>query len=351
MALVKQKGASPGVVNGAEVVAEALAITHSVMMAEVPDKSYFNRYIGRTIEGYSEFDLYGYAYESGQNVLLEGPTGPGKTMSVKAYAAKEDLLFYSIPSNVGVEPSQIFGKYIPDEGQPGVFVWQDGGATAIVRNGGVLLVNEINFMPDRVATALFGLLDDRREITLLDHRGEVVRAHRGGGVAEDRCWCTLHPDECNSKRVLVVADMNPDYSGTRPLNAALRNRFAIQIDWDYDPVVEAQLVKSKTLREIVAQRIRLGMKQGNFITPVSTNMLMEFEKTATRFGLKMAMRLFVNHFSTDERQAVLTVFQGIEANLESELPRDTVVVSNPDHYVFSKDPNWIYADRHKGGGK
>jgi MoxR-like ATPase len=37
--------------------------------------------------------------------------------------------------------------------------------------------------------------------------------------------------------------MNPDYIGTTPLNYAFRNRFDIQIPWDYDDAVEEKLIE------------------------------------------------------------------------------------------------------------
>lgn len=349
MGLTKNKMTISPNGNGPDVVeANEIQITHSVQLAEIPDANYVDRYIGRAFEGITDFELFGYAMEHGQNVLLEGPTGPGKTMSVKAFAAKHKLRFYSVPSNVGVEPSQMFGKYIPDESVPGSFIWQDGGVTDVVRNGGVLLINEINFMPPRVATALFGLLDDRREIVLLDHRGEVVRAHRGKG-ALGGCWCLLASADCDQRRVLVVGDLNPDYLGTSPLNLALRNRFGIQLDWDYDPNVEKQLVKSSTLLNVIATNMRKGLKEGAFTTPVSTNMLMEFEKVASQFGIALAVRIFVNHFQADERQAVKTVFDGVQSNLEREIPRTAIVVSNPNHTVFTRDGDWVITDRRKKG--
>lgn len=332
---------------GQEAATPDVQAAHTVGIASVPDLEVVKRYVSRDFDDRTEFEVYDWSFSRALNVLNEGPTGPGKTMSVRAWAASRGKLFYSIPSNVGIEPSQIFGKYIPDEDNPGTFRWQDGGATTIVRNGGALLINEINFMPERVASALFGLLDERREIVLLDHKGEVVRAHRGGGAG--KCWCNLQAVACDDKRVIVFADMNPDYMGTRPLNAALRNRFPVQLDWTYDPVVEAQLIQSTTLRLTIAPGLRKAMEDGRYNTPVSTNMLIEFERTARTMGLALAIRLFVNHFTGDERQAVRTVFEPVRANLQSELPLSAEAAgTDGDYNVIFKDASWVYADQKKG---
>lgn len=283
-------------------------------VATVPDPKYFTEYIGRKIHGVPDFVVLEQANIHAMNVLLEGPTGPGKTSFVLAYAAREKRPFYSVSSNVGVEPSQLFGKFVPDNGNG--WVWVDGGVTSIVRHGGVLLLNELNFLPERIATVLFGLLDKRREIVLLDHKGEVIRAHKPplsekGPTYRDTeappCWC---PDgaKCPPERaVLIVADMNPDYEGTRPLNKALRNRFPIQIDWDYDRDVESRLVRSTVLLDL-AYRFRA---LDNIETPVATNMLQEFERLAGLgpFGLDFAIANFCQHFMTDERPSIQEVFR------------------------------------------
>lgn len=268
--------------------------TSAHALASVPAPSLAKEYVSRTINGVKDFDLFEFAHKEHINVLIEGPTGPGKTTAVMAYASHTKNAFYAIPSNVGVEPSQLFGKFIPDG--TGGFVWQDGPVTDIVRNGGVLLINEVNFMPARVATVLFGLLDKRREIALLDHKSEVIKAH----------------DD-----LFIVADMNPDYSGTHMLNQAFRNRFAIQLSWGYDPKVESELVTSENLLKM-AKDLRKQVEDGSLYTPISTNMLMEFERIA-EFNFDFASGNFVTHFTVDERPAVKMVLDTYSENISTDL--------------------------------
>jgi hypothetical protein len=282
-------------------------------LATVPDASLATSYVNRKIDGVLDFEIFKFAHEQKVNVLIEGPTGPGKTTAVMAYAAKNEYPFYAIPSNVGVEPSQLFGKFIPD-GEGG-FEWQDGPVTDLVRHGGVLLINEVNFMPARVATVLFGLLDKRREITLLDHKAEVIRAH---------------------DNLLVVADMNPDYSGTHPLNQAFRNRFAIQLSWGYEAAVEKKLVSSTNLLDF-AKALRRDVEKGTLFTPISTNMLMEFEKLA-QFDFKFACGNFVNHFTVDERPAVKMVLDTFGDNIKTDLfgKPEPIVVTDSDGKAWTQ---------------
>jgi hypothetical protein len=270
----------------------------NVRLALVPDASYASGYVSRKFAGgRTEFELYEFALQNHFNVLLEGPTGVAKTTSVLAYAAKRKLPFYSVSSSAGTEPSQLFGKYIPDGA--GGFIWQDGPVTHLFRHGGVLLLNEVNFIPTRVASVLFSALDRRREIQLIDHKGEVIVAHND---------------------LLIVADMNPDYYGTQALNAAFRNRFKIQLAWDYDPKIESRLFKSKELAKIAA-KLRVSHRQGELDTPISTNMLIEFEEITLGLGLDFARENFANHFKVDEREAIVQTFNTFEQNLITDYER------------------------------
>lgn len=304
--------------------AKTATSTTSHHLAAVP-QGVAAHYVNRTLEGgVQDFQVLDTALKFKQNVLIEGPTGVGKTTCIEAYAEARGMPFYAISSNVGADVSQLMGKHVPAEGSDNdnpwswlddadddtmkavlafligssKFPWIDGPVTHLVRHGGVLLINEINFLPERLATVLFSLLDRRRNITLLDHHGEVIEAH---------------PD------LLIVADMNPDYEGTRRLNKALRNRFAHQLVWDYDKDIERDLVKAESLRNM-ADELRLQHKTGATIqTPTSTNMLIEFECIAAELGLEYAITSFVNHYLDSERQAVLLVANTYSDSIASQL--------------------------------
>jgi len=300
-------------------------------MAEVPDKSILDGYISRTVvhsakkkDNKSEFDVFDAALANMWNVLIEGPTGPGKTTAVQAWCAARGIRFASVSSNASAEPSQLFGKYIVNESNTGSqFVWQHGLVSDIFLNGGALLINEMNFLPERISTVLFGPTDSRRALTLMDHKGEVLKAHRptvlkrrGDQMIPITCWCdSPESDDCKSKWVIIIGDMNPDYEGTRPLNKAFRNRFAVQLQFDYDSAVEKLLIKSASLR-IMANDIR---SDDQYETPVATNMLIEFESQCEVLGIEFAKSNFINHFSPEERDVVKVVIEAYADNIESEL--------------------------------
>lgn len=253
--------------------------------AYVPHKSVAEKYVGREVYGVQDMTILDVAMREKKNVLVMGDTGAGKTLFGEAYASLRKLHYYSLPCDVSIDPSSLFGRMQPTD-TPGKFEWQDGPVTQVVRNGGVLNISEVNFMTPKVASSLYPLLDGRRHIPLLAHRGEIVQAH----------------DD-----LVIIADMNPKYRGTMELNAAFKNRFDFKIKWDYDTTVEEALVMYPTLRQIAAKlRAMVGT---DLITPVSTNMLMEFEQFSEDpdLGMKFAGFNFLAAFTPEEADPVSKV--------------------------------------------
>lgn len=264
-------------------------------LAKIPRQELADKYVNRDIWGRRDYEVFDHARANKTNILIYGPTGPGKTTSVEAWCATRGIRLAMISGNASMEPSQLFGKFVPDG--TGSYMWIDGPVTDVVRNGGCLLLDEINFISPKIYTVAYPLLADDRSITLLDHRGEVINAH---------------PD------FTVFATMNPDYIGTTPLNFALRNRFDIQIPWDYDDVVEAKLVSSKALL-VLAKQLRAEAAKGAYETPISTNMLMEFKPFADALGYEFAVENFIAHFAPEEVGSIRLVFEAHKHNLQEDM--------------------------------
>lgn len=271
-------------------------------LASIPDAKWAQEYINRKVSGnLTDFDIYDIALANDQNVLIRGHAGSGKTMSVLAYASCRKMRYYNVSSHIGVEPSQLFGKFnpnpnygLPNEPQ---FIWQDGAVTDLVRHGGVLLINEVNFLPERVTTVLFSLLDDRREIQLMDKDGETIKAH---------------PD------LLIVADMNPNYRGTRELNQAWNDRYAHHLEFPYDPAIEKKLIPNNAIRDM-ASKLRDSFDNEELVTPISTRSLVAFIKNIATAGLDYAIYSYVNTFPAREQAPVRLVIDTMRINIERDL--------------------------------
>ena len=290
-----------------EIVAKAPNISveqPKVALATVPDSKWASGYLNRKVVGnLTEFDIYDAAMRDGDNVLITGHAGSGKTMSVMAYAAARGYRYYNVSSHNGQDHTQLMGHWIPTP--EATFRWQDGPVTDCVRNGNaVLLLNEINFMPEKLKTLLFSLLDKRREIQLMDKDGEVVKA---------------------APNLLIVADMNPNYRGTKPLNEAEKDRYAHKLEFGYDQTIERKLIGSRALLE-VAGRLRHSFEREEIVTPISTRSLVAFMDNARSLGIDYAIYSYVNGFHESERNAVRLAVETAKANIAADLGQDTKVL-------------------------
>lgn len=283
----------------------------SLALISAPDPKWAKSYINRKINGVLDFDIFDYALANTTNVLIEGGAGTGKTICVQAYASARGYRYFNVSNNTSTEPSELFGQWVPTP--EGRYRWQDGAVTQLVRHGGVLLLNEVNFLPARVSTVLFSLLDYRREIQLLSNGGEVIKAH---------------------KDLLIVADMNYGYRGTQELNQAFNDRFGIKLEFNHDRAIENKVVGSKALLTL-ADQLRDQYDKEEISNPISTRSLVAFVANAKNFGMDFAIMSFVNGFNKDERNGVRLACETHKDNIAIDLGLLTKISHpvNKDEYV------------------
>ena len=245
--------------------------------------------------GLTEEQIYAYALKAQKNVSVQGHAGTGKTTSFMTFASKHGLEFGSMSCNAGVEPSQFFGRFVPNA--EGKLEWRDGLFTHFFRHGGVLVIDEANFLPQKIASVLHGVLDDRRVLTLLEHEGEVI---------------TAHPN------LLIAMCYNDGYKGTSKFNEAFADRFWIKLNFEYDINIEKKFIPSLTLLDL-AKSMRDDAIAGVYETPVSTRLLKQFVDLAQNLSYDFAVENFVNSFRDDERSSVKLLLDSQRHNLELEL--------------------------------
>ena len=267
-------------------------ISLSVLADLIPDSTIADEYVHRAIEGYEDFEILDLARDHKWNVLLNGPTGTGKSHFFRAYGATHGIPVATVSCHGAADPALWFGGYrpLPNESGGTDWIWVDGIVTTILRHGGVLFFDELNFCPEDITASLHQILRER-ELILLEKGNEVVRAH------ED---------------VLICAAYNPGYGGTRELNEALSNRFAIKVDWDYDGDVEEALFVPEPLLEF-AKQLRACRE---IDTPIPTNALVELDLLAQATDEAFAKRNFLQRFRVDERAKVEELWTLRAANID-----------------------------------
>jgi nitric oxide reductase NorQ protein len=171
---------------------------------------------------------------------LIGPSGTGKTHIVYLVAELCGLPVFEVNCGLQTSSYDLIGRFIG----LGKENWIDGLLTRWLRLGGIMYLDEANMMKQDVATRLNPVLDTRGHLVLNEKDNEVVERHIFG---------------------YLVISMNPysaEFAGTKPLNAAMRRRMAVWINFDYTSVGEKisptevkMLMKRAKMEEDVAYKI------------------------------------------------------------------------------------------------
>lgn len=156
-----------------------------------------------------------------RSVLFHGPTGSGKTFSCKLLAQNIGLPIMEIIYCTENLDSGVLGRYITLEGKN---IFQESNITKAIRQGGVVVFENINFAQPQHLAFLNSLLDENGFVRLAN--GTIVKGH---------------------SNFRFFATMNVGYLGTKALNDALYNRF--------QSVVEIAALSDKAIRKMLVERV------------------------------------------------------------------------------------------------
>jgi len=165
-------------------------------------------YLVRRIAGMDDVDFLRAAIEAGFNVCLYGPPGTGKTTLVEAALGEERVITQEFSEGTQVE--DLIGTYLP--APESGWAWCDGSLTRALREDKRWFGDDITQGDPRVQSRVFPALDSRRQLTLNECGGEVIRA--GGGFG-------------------AVIAYNPNLPGTT-FSEALASRCAVHIYVGFD---------------------------------------------------------------------------------------------------------------------
>ncbi|MGI0027955.1 MAG: AAA family ATPase [Nitrosopumilaceae archaeon] len=160
---------------------------------------------------------------------LIGPSGTGKTHIVYLVSELAGLPMWEINCGLQTSVFDLFGRYVG----LGKENWIDGLITSWCRHGGILYLDEANMMKQDIATRLNPILDQRGHMVLTEKDNEIIQRHNDA---------------------FLIISMNPvssEFAGTKPINAAMRRRMSVWLNFDYMSVgskideKEIDLVESK----------------------------------------------------------------------------------------------------------
>jgi len=183
--------------------------------------------------------LIGSAIRKNRHVLLVGGAGTGKSSAVMETAALTNHKMLRINLTGQTTTSDLIGHHAANNGST---YWVDGVLPLAMRMGAWLLIDEIDMGDPEILASLHMVLEEGGYLLLKENNNEVVRPAEGFRILATANSLGLH-DECGN------------YSGTRAMNAALLNRFAVLRVTAATESVETRILASRGIHTEVAELV------------------------------------------------------------------------------------------------
>jgi nitric oxide reductase NorQ protein len=154
----------------------------------------------------------------------------------------------------------LFGRYVG----LGKENWIDGLITSWCRYGGILYLDEANMMKQDVATRLNPILDQRGHMVLTEKDNEIIQRH---------------------KNAFLIISMNPvssEFAGTKPINAAMRRRMSVWLNFDYMSI--GQKIDEKEIDLLIKKIDGLSRKDAEVIVKVGAQLRMQYKSGDLPYG-------------------------------------------------------------------
>lgn len=207
---------------------------------------------------------------AGRNLLVQGPTGSGKSSLIEQFANRMGIAVYRVPCHGRTEFSDFTGQLVIKQDGSTEFV--HGALPLAMKAGGVILFDEINFLPPSVSGALNTVLDGGP--LLLPETGEVIEPHANFRVAA-------------TGNAVDQGDDVALYRGTQRMNLAMLQRFLVAKVGYLTPMEEAVVLNKaapklppQLIESLVttAEDVRDAFMKGDIETVLSTRTMVKMSR-------------------------------------------------------------------------
>ena len=242
------------------------------------------------------------------NIFITGLSGNGKTLMVEQVCAKLKRECYRVNITAQTDEDDLLGGFRLINGNT---VWQDGPVVTAMKNGGVLLLDEVD-LASRNIMCLQPVLE-------------------GKGVFQKKIGQWVTPAE--GFQVFATANTKGKGSddgrfiGTGILNEAFLDRFPITLEQPYaTPATEKKiLVKAGCDTDFAqhltkwAEIIRKSFYEGAVDEIISTRRLVDIVNAFDIFGDKnKAIGFCLARFDDDTKEAFLNLYSKVDADMNGE---------------------------------
>jgi cobaltochelatase CobS len=238
---------------------------------------------------------------AGRNLLVQGPTGSGKSSLIEQFANRMGIAVYRVPCHGRSEFSDFTGQLVIKQDGSTEFV--HGALPMAMKTGGVILFDEINFLPPAVSGALNTVLDGGP--LLLPETGEVIEPHASFRVAA-------------TGNAVDQGDDASLYRGTQRMNLAMLQRFLMAKVVYLTPMEEAVVLNkvaprlpSQLIQSLVktADDVREAFLKGDIETVLSTRTMVKMSRV-----LEARLPLVMKNAMEETKFALrFTLLDGVKA--------------------------------------
>ena len=226
-------------------------------------------------------------------ILLQGPTGMGKSVLARALSKALDLQYSAFNAHPGTDMSFLAGFWRPSPTESGTITieWQNGLITDAAEKGHVLLFEELSRAPQEAVSRLFGLLDEGfRYWPLPEKDSEGVKVH-------EKFW--------------FIATSNPPDQGyrTAEIDKALESRFAGVFDLTKPIADEARIIKGIVSEDIALAigRLCLALRKNKETFIPTRDMVLLAQSIKGGMSPKKALEVSLLPKFRTQREAVMTI--------------------------------------------
>jgi MoxR-like ATPase len=250
------RGSAEPTKKKARIVADALTSDEAVKRPN--GELYYTRKWGE----HADTEALRKLREISHYALLYGAPGCGKTALVEG-AFGDDL--YTILGSGDTELSDFIGGYV--QTPSGGFEWVDGVLIKSAEQGKVLLIDEIGLIDTKVLSAVYGLMDGRKELVV------TANPERGTIKAKEGFY--------------VVGATNPNAPGV-VLSEALLSRFTAQVELTTDWALAKKLGVPAVITS-ASQNLAKKQASGEVSWSPQFRELLAFRDLAETFGTNWAV--------------------------------------------------------------